>query len=59
MLALYGGRRHKNGKVNGLIWFEATLDMADREDPSKWDDCRFRDNDREGDLDIECQGRRI
>lgn len=31
-----GGRRHKNGKVNGLIWFEAPLEKTDREDLSKW-----------------------
>lgn len=31
-----GGRRHKSGKLNGLIWYEAPAKKNDREDLSKW-----------------------
>jgi hypothetical protein len=32
-----GGRRHKSGKLNGLIWYEAPANKADRKDLSKWE----------------------
>ena len=31
-----GGRRHKSGKLNGLIWYESPKDRKDREDLSRW-----------------------
>jgi hypothetical protein len=31
-----GGRRHHNGRVNGLIWFEVPINKGDRQDVTKW-----------------------
>lgn len=31
-----GGRRHRSGTLNGLIWFEAPKNKSDRRDLNKW-----------------------